>query len=130
MGYYDTTSGNYGGKYRNEDVDIASCSDGSGCYTVGWITAGEWLAYDVSVGTSGSYQFNVRASTKNTGRTFHIEVDGVNVTGPMVVPNTGSWETWTTISSGSVPIAAGAHTIRIVADSDGFNLNHVTLAAQ
>ena len=40
-------------------------------------------------------------STGRVGRTrgaFHVEVDGVDATGPMVVPPTGGWQKWQTIS--------------------------------
>ncbi len=52
VGYYDTTAGNTGTKYRADDVDIQNCTDpttpaGQTCYNVGWTAPGEWLAYDV-----------------------------------------------------------------------------------
>ena len=49
MGYHDTTPGNSGNQYRNDDVDIQATSDIGGGYNVGWIRDGEWLAFDVDV---------------------------------------------------------------------------------
>ncbi|MEM9680710.1 MAG: glycosyl hydrolase, partial [Bacteroidota bacterium] len=46
IGYFDSDPGNTGGAYRNDNVDIEVTGDTSGSYNVGWIEAGEWLAYD------------------------------------------------------------------------------------
>ena len=45
LAYFDTTSGNTGGKDRTTDVDIESTTDGGGSYNVGRTRPGEWLKY-------------------------------------------------------------------------------------
>jgi hypothetical protein len=125
VGYYDTTAGNSGGKYRSDNVDIQSTTDTSGSFNVGWVAGGEWLAYDVNVTTAGSYRFSVRAATPYTGSRVRIEVDGVNVTGPITLPNTGGWQTWTNVVSAPVTLSAGPHTLRLVAETSNMNLNYV-----
>src|SRR5207237_10706793 len=55
VAYSDTTAGNYGGQYRNTDVDIETTTDTGGGYDVGWIAAGEWLNYTVNVASAGTY---------------------------------------------------------------------------
>jgi len=117
--YYDTTSGNAGGVYRTNSVDIKATSDSSGRYHVGWTDKGEWLNYSVNVKTAGTYTLDVRVASLGAGGTFHIEVNGVNKTGTMTVPNTGSWSTWTTISKTGVSLSAGAQIIKVVLDSVG-----------
>ena len=111
-----------------EDVDIGWCSDGSPCYNIGWSAPGEWLAYDVQVATSGSYSFAIRAATPYSGTAMHVEVDGVNVTGALVAPNTGGWHTWVDVTSAPVSLAAGSHTLRLVADTGGYNLDYLKIA--
>jgi glucose/arabinose dehydrogenase len=123
VGYVDSSNGNSGGVYRADDVDIQSCSNGSPCYNVGWVTSGEWLAYDVTVATSGNYTFGSRVAALESGKRFHLEIDGVNVSGSLAVPQTGSWQTWTHVWTGWIPVTAGPHTVRVVAETDGFNLN-------
>src|SRR5262249_60774284 len=54
IAYHDTSVGNTGGEYRDTDVDIAS-DDVAGGFVVGWVGAGEWLAYTVDVAASGAY---------------------------------------------------------------------------
>ena len=52
-----------------------------------------------------------------TGARFHVEVDGVDKTGPIAVPDTGGWQTWQTLTTASIPLTAGTRVLRIVLDS-------------
>nr|MBA2452326.1 carbohydrate-binding protein [Chloroflexia bacterium] len=95
IGYSDMSALNLGGEYRTDAVDIQTTHDTSGDYNIGWIGAGEWLAYDVEVDASGDYVFSARVATIYDCRSvqrFHIELDGTNVTGPIAAPNTGGWQ--------------------------------------
>jgi hypothetical protein len=129
--YVDTTAGNTGGAYRNDDVDIQDCTDaasGANCHNVGWIEAGEWLAYNVSTAQAGNYRFTIRVAAKNPGKRLHIEFGGQDISGSITVPHTGGYQTWTNVTTGPIWISAGEHTMRIVAETDGFNVNFVTVA--
>jgi hypothetical protein len=119
VAYHDTTSGNSGGVYRNNSVDLQVCSDTGGGYNLGWTKAGEWLIYSVNVTASGTYSVDVRAASNGTGGTLHIEVDGVDKTGTIAIPNTGGWQVWKTITKTGVALTAGKHTVRVVMDSNG-----------
>jgi hypothetical protein len=119
IAYYDTTASNSGGAYRSNAVDIKAATDTGGGYLVGWTAAGEWLNYTVSVATAGTYTLDVRVASSGVGGTFHLEVNGVNKTGAIAVPNTGSWSTWKTITKSGVALAAGTQVIRVVMDSIG-----------
>ena len=116
VGYYDHTPGNQGGVYRSTDVDIATTS--SGGYAVGWIGAGEWLRYTVSVASSGQYNVNLRVASNGSGGTFHIEFNGQDKTGAIRVPNTGGWNTYQTVTA-TASLEAGVQAMRVVFDSNG-----------
>jgi hypothetical protein len=131
--YVDASAGNAGGQYRTTDVDIERTSDTGSGYNIGWVSAGEWLNYTVSVATAGTYDLDVRVASPNSGGTFHIEVNGVDRTGPMVVPNTGGWQTWTTIRKAGVSLQAGTQIWRLVMDANGAggsvaNFNYISVA--
>src|SRR5439155_21991611 len=96
----------------------ASTDAGAGCL-VGWTAAGEWLKYTVNVVAAGTYAIDVRVASNGAGGTFHIEVNGVNETGPITVPNTGGWQTLQTITKTGVSLSAGTQVIRVVMDSIG-----------
>jgi subtilisin family serine protease len=119
VAYHDLTPGNTGGQYRQTDVDISTASDVGGGYALGWVNAGEWLAYTVMAGVTATYTIDARVASVGPGGTLHVEVDGTDATGPMAVPNTGSWQTWQTISQPGIQLTAGQHVLRVVIDSNG-----------
>ena len=119
IAYHDTTTGNSGGAYRQTDVDIESTLDSGGGYSLSYVMAGEWLKYSVSVAATAAYTLEARVASSGAGGTFHVEVDGVDATGPLAVPNTGGWQTWKSILVGGVPLTAGAHVLRVVIDTNG-----------
>ena len=133
VAYHDTTSGNAGGAYRTTNVDLESTIDTGGGYNIGWMSAGEWLHYTINVAAAGTYTLGARVATNGSGGTFHVEVGGTNVTGPMTIPNTGGWQKWVTITK-PVTLPAGTRTMRVVLDSNGStgvfgNLNYVSLTS-
>jgi hypothetical protein len=83
------------------------------------VVAGEWLKYTASVATTGTYTLELRVASAGIGGTGHVEIDGVNVTGPIAVPNTGGWQTWTSVLVPGIPISAGSHVFRLVTDTNG-----------
>lgn len=119
ISYVDTTAGNAGGSFRTTDVDIQPTGDVGGGFNVGWIKPGEWLAYSVNVRSTATYTVTARVASNGAGGTFHLEIDGINVTGPMTSPNTGGHQVWTSIAKSGISIAAGAHTVRLVFDASG-----------
>jgi endoglucanase len=129
LAYSDADAGNAGGQFRTDDVDIETTTDAGGGYDIGWTAAGEWLKYAVNVSASGKYDFKVRVATINTGKSFHIEMNGTNVTGAIAVPNTGGWQTWQTVTVSGVSLNSGSQYMRIYFDTDGFNINYVDVSS-
>src|SRR5690349_11573889 len=125
IAYHDTTSANEGGAYRSEGVDLCVCGNSDGA-ALGWSQVGEWTRYTVNVSTTDTYTLQARMSTITSGGAIHLEVDGVNVTGQMVLPNTGAWDAWTTISKPNVQISAGQHELKMVIEGAGFLLDSLS----
>jgi len=98
-------------------VEIEATSDSGGGYNLGYVYPGEWLRYSVNVTTAGVYNFDIRFAVGGTGGTFHVEVGGVNVTGPIAVTSTGGWQTWRTVRVSGITLAAGPQVWRVVIDS-------------
>lgn len=129
VAYHDSETANQGGHYRSDGVDIKTASDTGGGYAVGWIMqTGEWLEYTVNVSSAGSYAFLARVATIYSGKKFHVEIDGVNVTGTLAVPTTATaWDTtWGSVTKSGINLTAGTHTMRVVADTDLFDMNYFT----
>src|SRR5438445_484971 len=131
VAYHDKTPGNQGGSYRlTEDVDIVVSSDAlGGGYVVNNFETGEWLAYTINVAASAQYNIEIRASSEFANSAFHVEIDGQDVTGPIIVPNTGGWSAFQWVGKQGVPIAAGKHVLKIFADQQYFNLNSIRVTA-
>jgi PKD repeat protein len=120
VGYSDTTTGNSGGAYRHDDVDIETAG---GTTNVGWIREGEWLTYTADVASAGQYTLTARVASPNSGRTILVLVDNGYVA-TIAVPRTGSFSTWQTASV-QVPLAAGQHTLRLMFTGDGQNIDWI-----
>jgi N-acetylneuraminic acid mutarotase len=120
VAYHDTTPQNILGKYRNTGVDIGAVSNASNGFAVGYSAPGEWLNYTISAPASGSFAIQARVASFRQGGTFHVEIDGVNVTGTMTIPDTGPWDTWQTITSAAFNVSAGTHGMRVVMDRGGY----------
>lgn len=127
--FSDTSSGNTGGEYRSDDVDIQNSQDTENGYNVGWIKSGEWLEFPINVTTSGNYTADVRvASTKSTGA-FDIQIDG-STKAAVYVAKTNGWHNWATQTVSLGSLSAGNHTLRINITGSDFNLNWVKLTKE
>ncbi len=120
--YFDNDPGNAGGAYRSDDVDIEVTSDVGGGYNVGWIEAGEWLAYPVNVEAAGFHTLVFRTASQD-GSSFLLSKGGESLTGPMPVPETGGWQSWTSVTRSNVFLAAGEQVLTFHALEGGFNFN-------
>ena len=131
IAYHDTTPGNTGGALRDEDVDLQSAEDTGQGYNVGWIRTGEWLAYDIMVNTTGSYDFIFRVASNVEGsKTFHLELDNEPIKQPVTFTYADGWQSWHDVKLADVFLTAGSHRLRMVMDSSFFNVNYIDVLAQ
>jgi hypothetical protein len=126
VAYHDTTPGNQGGAYRtSEDVDIISP------YPLGFVVtnieAGEWLTYTINVNKTGTYRLEAVISSENDAARFRAEVDGVDKTGSIAVPNTEWLGRFRSTARSGVSLTAGQHILRIYFERGGFNLDSLAL---
>jgi glucose/arabinose dehydrogenase len=129
VGYHDLSAGNTGGQYRTDNVDIEATTDAGGGYNVGWIDAAEWLQYDVSVATAGTYNLTARVASASAGtKTLSVSVDGGAAINFSFTDASG-WQSWKDVLVSGVSLAAGNHTIRFTMATGGFNLNYVDVTA-
>ncbi|WMJ74652.1 immunoglobulin domain-containing protein [Cytophagaceae bacterium ABcell3] len=124
VSYYDTSPGNTGGAYRDDDVDIEVAMDSEGSYNVGWTEEGEWLNYSVEVTAEGTYDFEFRVASNESDKNFSVELNGETIIETVDVPNTGGWQTWQTITINDVELPEGEHILRIRFNTDAINLNY------
>ncbi len=112
VSYHDVDTSNLGGSsYRTSAVDIQDILGGG--YNLAYTRNGEWLEYTVNVVNDANYDFAFRVANSVTGGTFHVDVDGVNATGTLAVPGTGSSTTYTTVTKTGVHLLPGQHMLRL-----------------
>ncbi len=127
VAFHEKSQENQGGEFRATPVDIGRSTEGG--YAVGGIDDGEWLKYTVNITASGTYALWARVATPNLNSRFHMEIDGINVSGTITVPNTGEWQSWQTVASRTFNLTSGTHALKIVFDGGGFNLDNFKIIA-
>jgi hypothetical protein len=133
ISYSDTTATNDGGQFRADGVDLIASRDpddaGAG-YAVNNFRTGEWLVYTVSVANTGLYDIEARVATGTFATAaFHIEIDGVNVTGSLVPGATGNFGTFQWVKKPSVQLSAGQHVLKLVSDQEPVDVNRIRVTA-
>ncbi len=130
---YNVTAANGSANgYRSDGIDLEATADtqnntGAGADDIGWTTAGQWFNYTVNVATAGTYTVAFRVSSPyGIADALHIDnSSGTSLTGSVTVPNTGGYETWTTVDA-SVTLPAGQQTLTVDQDSNGWNFHFMT----
>ena len=118
--YHDDDEKNLGVDYRGvTQVDIEKRDDASNGHGIGWTKAGEWVAYSVEVKESGDYDVKFVLSAPSEGGKIHLDFNGKDVTGPIAVPSTGSFQKLGSVTKKNVPLNAGKYVMKMVMDANG-----------
>jgi beta-glucosidase len=123
------TNGSANG-YRADGIDLEATADtqdtsaAGGADDLGWTTPGQWFKYTVNVAAAGNYAVSFRVSSPyGIADALHVaNAAGTNLTGAVAIPNTGGYETWTTVTA-SLTLPSGQQTLTIDQDSNGWNLH-------
>ncbi|MBN1412490.1 MAG: carbohydrate-binding protein [Spirochaetales bacterium] len=116
------------GTIQAEDYDSMSgiqtetTTDTGGGTNVGWIEAGDWMEYNVTVASTATYSVQYRVAALSTTGGLSFLFDGATL-GTTTIPVTGGWQTWTTVTGPNVSLSSGNHVIRLSATTAGFNIN-------
>ena len=127
--FHDTTAGNSGGAYRADNVDIQATADTGGGFNVGWIAAGEWLAFNgLNIPSTGSYIVRLRVASPG-GATASVDLNAGSIQlGNFAIPATGGWQNWTTVTR-TVTLNAGTYNLGVFAQTAGWNFNWIEVVA-
>ncbi|MCS7480982.1 DUF1080 domain-containing protein [Umezawaea endophytica] len=111
-------------------VQTAGHAGAVGGQTVGYIDNGDWAAYS-QASTTGARSFTARVSSGGAGG--RIEIRSGSSTGPLLgsvaVPNTGSFDTFTTVTTTLTGTATGQTVLVFTGATSGglFDVDHFTL---
>lgn len=130
LSFHDSDSEDEGkANYRNdnEGVDIVT---GNGGYALGYTANNEWYEYSVRVSSAGKYSYTATVSSGNDNTGFNIGVvNNGSVTNlcKVNVPNTGSWDTYKTVSGTLGNLEAGSQILRITINGAYCNIDKITI---
>jgi endo-1,3(4)-beta-glucanase len=98
-------------------------NDGGAGQYVGWIEAGDWMAYaNITIPATGSYRIEYRVASPS-GALLSADLNAGSIQlGNVTIPATGDWQNWTTVQH-TVPLNAGTHSFGIFAQQSGWNIN-------
>jgi beta-glucosidase len=111
-------------------TQVEPTTDVGGGQDVGYITPGDWLAYDLNFGATSPASVTTRWASAATGSgTIQYRLDGT--TGPVIasvpVSSTGGWQTWTSLTTTLSAAATGVHRVYLTftgtAGADLGNIN-------
>lgn len=130
VAFHDTDSKNDGSDgYRQdgEGVDIVGANGG---YGIGYTATGEWLEYTVNVTEAGTYRYEALVASGLEGSSFSLSLNTSNglkdLTGTVTVPNSGSWNTYTTVSDKLlIPLEEGQQVIRLAITGGYCNIDKI-----
>ncbi len=121
IAYHDNTTGNIvSATYRtNENVD-------SQPNVLQYTSPKEWVNYSVNVQRASRYDIFVSNNYNGDGGKYHLEVDGVDITGSLTVINTQEWSTPDEAKvAATVQLPAGNHLVKLALDQQGSNGDYV-----
>lgn len=120
VAYIDADPENRGENYREKtEVDIEKRPDASNGHGIGWTRSGEWLLYTVEVAEDGNFRIEMPVASPKPGGTFRIEMNGKDVTGPIHLPESGSWKKLILLTHRKVALEKGIHQMKVVMIEQG-----------
>lgn len=106
--------------YRSDRVDLRSSRGHAVCH----VAAGEWLKYTVNITSAGAYNVKFHAASARGGGRFHLEANGVNVTGPVAINGAGADGTWVEEVVHGVRLTAGLQYLKLCVEAAGVDLDY------
>ncbi|WP_099711965.1 PQQ-dependent sugar dehydrogenase [Flavobacterium sp. 9] len=108
--------------YRAGDgVGTEACNEGG--FNLAYVGKNEWLKYTSKVNTTGTYNILLRIASPYANRKLHLEVDGVNVTGTVNIPNTTGFQAWQTVTIPNIALTQGTRVITLFFEEGDINVN-------
>jgi alpha-galactosidase len=126
IAFHDTDAINEFGFYRWDAVDIDRITGTAHDFCISSMNAGEWLNYTITIPSTGDYELSMRMSSAVRTAQLHLELDGVDVSGPISVPYTGT-RSWRTETVAEVPISAGTCELGLHVDSGDCKVDYLNI---
>jgi endonuclease/exonuclease/phosphatase family metal-dependent hydrolase len=86
------------------------------------------MNYTINVASAGTYTVQLRVASPSGG-SMHVGFNGAsNVWQSIGVPNSGGWQSWTTVSI-TATLGAGTQQMTLLSDTGGYNVDSIAISA-
>ena len=119
------STGNEGGKFRKNDVDIYQPNMG---LVVGHNQTGEWLKYTVKVEADGDYDISALVAGDNGTGSFKLYIDDAEI-GTEIANEGKGFDNFTEVSGGKATLKAGEHELKLEITNDWIDIDNITFKA-
>jgi len=129
VGYEVSSTNGTANSYRSDGVDLEAATSPATGNDLGWSASGQWFRYTVKVSTAGTYTVSFLVAAESAiSDAFHLSnSSGTNLSGSVAVPDTGAWQTWTTVTA-TVTLPAGQQTLTLNEDNAGWNIDSMVFS--
>lgn len=119
------TAWNEGYLYRNDGVDIETCTDAvTNGFNIGWTEDGEWLRYTVKNVTEGYYNITFRVASYSS--TINLRINNQLISpNHIVTPHTGGYQMYKDVLVENVFIPGGTAELTLLIVKGGLNINYI-----
>ncbi len=108
-------------------IQLELTQDEEGFINVGYIDSGDWIAYNLEIGESGRYVFDIRYAGTGDGKAELYA--GEELVKTITFPRTGGWQTWRTLQD-SLDLGMDNTALTFKVINGGFNLNWIDILAE
>ena len=105
-------------------IVVEQTGDTDGVSNVGYFDPVDYVEYTINVLESGNYVIHNRLASDMTDRNMRMIMDN-QLLYEITLPQTGGWQTYTTISTDSIYLEQGVHTFRITSTTGAININYL-----
>ncbi|MCB9351414.1 MAG: carbohydrate-binding protein [Lewinellaceae bacterium] len=107
-------------------VELETTTDIGGGQNIGYLDPGDYLDYEINVGSTGAYRVDYRTASLDATGALELQLidEEGNATllhAPSFAP-TGDWQNWATTSE-NVQLTEGRHKMRVAITQSPFNMN-------
>ena len=115
-------------RYEAEDfisssgTGLQDTSDEGGGQNVAFVSAGDSTVYSIEAPGIGPYSIDYRVASAGGSDGFTVSIDG-ELIDSQIIPDTGDWQNWTTLTSQEFELVVGVYTLKIDFLDGDQNLN-------
>ena len=92
------------------------------------LSAGDWLKYTVDIAQGAAYDLALRVSSSTGMGAFHLEANGVNVSGPVSATSARA-KAWTDLIVHDVRLVFGHQQLKLCVEQPGADVGYIRITA-